>query len=208
MMTLLGSPDDAASGPEGIAVPRSSRRPPVRWRGSIESVLISRTAIARRVQRLAQAIERDGAGRELVVIPVLNGTVMFAADLLRHLTLPVRLDFLGVSSYRHTTSAGTARFTKDLHLEIRGRDVLLVDDILDSGQTLRHVLTRLRPLRPRRIRICVLLEKHVARRHRIRPHYVGFHIPNCFVVGYGLDFAERYRNLPFIGVLKGSGCGA
>jgi hypoxanthine phosphoribosyltransferase len=138
----------------------------------------------------------------LVVVPVLNGTVMFVADLLRHLTLPVRLDFVGMSSYRDATSPGALRVTKDLGLDVRGRDLLLVDDILDSGQTLHHVVARLRRLHPRRLRICVLLEKQVPRNRRIRPHYTGFRIPDCFVVGYGLDYAERYRNLPFIGILK------
>ena len=114
----------------------------------------------------------------------------------------MRLDFVGVSSYRDTQTAGRLRVTKELGVDIRGRDVLLVDDILDSGQTLRHWRVHLRRLRPRSLKLCVLLEKRVPREHRIQPDYTGFSIPDCFVVGYGLDYAERYRNLPFIGVLR------
>jgi len=204
MRTPPSSPQSASRGIE-VSGPGPSR-PPRQWRETIESVLISRAAIARRVRVLAEVIQRDFADREPVIVSVLNSTVMFVADLLRHLTLPVRLDFLGMSSYRDATSPGALRLTKDLGVDVRGRDVLLVDDILDTGQTLHHVAARLRRLRPRRLRICVLLEKQVPHKWRIRPHYTGFRIPDCFVVGYGLDYAERFRNLPFIGVLKRSSC--
>src|SRR5438093_210900 len=136
--------------------------------------------------------------RDLVVVSLLNGTVMFLADLIRHLSLPLRLDFIGVSSYREGAESRELIFTKELRLEVRGRDVLLVDDILDTGRTLRRVLGRLRQLKPRRIKTCVLLEKAARRIEKVRADYVGFSIPDLFVVGYGLDFAERYRNLPFI----------
>lgn len=150
---------------------------------------------------LARAIERDYAGRELVVVSLLNGTVMFLADLMRNLSLPLRLDFIGVSSYGSGTESGELVFTKELRLGVRGRDVLLLDDILDTGRTLSRVLQKLRVLQPRRIRICVLLDKPSRRVEKVRADYVGFEIPDVFVVGYGLDFAERYRNLPFVGVL-------
>jgi hypoxanthine phosphoribosyltransferase len=127
---------------------------------------------------------------------------MFLADLIRHLSLPVRLDFIGVSSYGAGTESGELVFTKELRLDVRGRDVLVVDDILDTGRTLRRVLEKLRALQPRRIKVCVLLEKRARRLEKVRADYVGFRIPNLFVVGYGLDFAERYRNLPFVGVLR------
>ena len=180
---------------------RNSKRVPVRWRKEVAQVLISDRQIAERVRALAKEIEADFAGREVVVVALLNGTVMFLADLLRHLSLPLRLDFIGVSSYGAGIRPGELAFTKELRLDVRGREVLLVDDILDSGQTMARVLTKLRALAPRRIRICVLLNKASRRTERVQADYVGFDIPDHFVVGYGLDFAERYRNLPFVGVL-------
>jgi len=131
----------------------------------------------------------------------LSGTVMFLADLIRHLNLPLRLDFIGVSSYGLGTESGELVFTKELRLDVRNRDVLLVDDILDTGKTMSRVLPKLRALKPRTIKTCVLLDKPSRRVENIRAHHVGFSIPDLFVVGYGLDFAERYRNLPFVGVL-------
>jgi len=174
---------------------------PVRWHKEVERILITETQIARRVRSLAREIERDFHGRDLVVVSLLNGTVMFLADLMRHLSLPLRLDFMGVSSYGAGTESGELVFTKELRLDMRGRDVLLIDDILDTGRTMSRVLPKLRALRPRRIRICVLLDKPARRVEKIEADYVGFAIPDHFVVGYGLDFAERYRNLPFVGIL-------
>jgi hypoxanthine phosphoribosyltransferase len=174
---------------------------PLRWRKEVERVLITEEQIARRIKILAREIERDFRGRETVVVSVLNGTVMFLADLMRHLNLPLRLDFIGVSSYGVGTESGDLVFTKELRLGVRGRDVLLVDDILDTGKTLSRVLLKLRSLRPRRIKVCVLLDKPSRRLEDTMADYVGFEVPDYFVVGYGLDFAERYRNLPFVGVL-------
>jgi hypoxanthine phosphoribosyltransferase len=171
------------------------------WRKEVERVLITEEQIEQRIKSLAQEIERDFRGREMVIISLLNGTVMFLADLMRHLNLPMRLDFIGVSSYGLGTESGEIVFTKELRLDVRGRDVLLIDDILDTGRTLRHVLPRLRTLKPRRIKVCVLLDKPSRRIEKIHADYAGFEIPDYFVVGYGLDFAERYRNLPFVGVL-------
>jgi len=173
-----------------------------RWRQDVERVLISERQIARRIRALSRDLQRDFAGRELVVVAVLNGTVLFLADLIRRLSLPLRLDFIGVSSYGAATLPGEVVFTKELRLGVRGRDVLLVDDILDTGRTLARVLPRLQALEPRRIRTCVLLNKAARRTEKIQADYVGFDIPDCFVVGYGLDFAERYRNLPFVAVLR------
>lgn len=174
---------------------------PVRWRKEVEKILITDEQLARRVKTLAREIERDFRGRELVVVSLLNGTVLFLADLIRHLNLPLRLDFIGVSSYGAGTESGDLVFTKELRLDVRGRDVLLVDDILDTGKTLSRVLPKLAALRPRRLKTCVLLDKPARRVEKIRADYVGFEIPDLFVIGYGLDFAERYRNLPFVGVL-------
>jgi hypoxanthine phosphoribosyltransferase len=171
------------------------------WRQEVERVLISDKQIAARVREMAVQIERDFRGREMVVVSLLNGTVMFLADLIRHFSLPLRLDFMGVSSYGLGTESGDLVFTKELRLDVKGRDVLLVDDILDTGRTLHKVLTKMRGLKPRRIKTCVLLDKTSRRVEKVEAHYVGFQIPDFFVVGYGLDFAERYRNLPFVGVL-------
>jgi hypoxanthine phosphoribosyltransferase len=171
------------------------------WRNEVERVLITEEQIEKRIVTLAREIERDFRGREMVVVSLLNGTVMFLADLMRHLNLPLRLDFMGVSSYGAGTDSGELVFTKELRLDVRGRDVLLIDDILDTGKTLRYVLPKLRALKPRRIKICVLLDKPSRRVEKIHADYAGFEIPDYFVVGYGLDFAERYRNLPFVGVL-------
>jgi len=174
---------------------------PPRWRNEVERVLITEAQLARRIQSLARDIERDFRGHETVVVALLNGTLMFMADLLRRLDLPLRLDFMGVASYGAGTRPGRLVFTKELRLDVRGRDVLLVDDILDTGKTLAKVLPRLRALKPRRLKICVLLNKAARRIEPIEADYVGFEIPDLFVVGYGLDYAERYRNLPFVGVL-------
>ena len=164
-------------------------------------MLITEGRIARRIRALAREIERDFRGRELVVVSVLNGTIMFLADLIRHLNLPLRLDFMGVSSYGAGTESGDLVFTKELRLDVRGRDVLLVDDILDTGKTLNRVLLKIQALKPCRTKICVMLDKPSRRAEDVEADYVGFKIPDLFVVGYGLDFAERYRNLPFVGVL-------
>ena len=175
---------------------------PTRWRRELETILITEAQIDRRVRQLSRMIQRDYAPRELVVVALLTGTIMFLADLIRHLTLPLRLDCIGISTYRDGRVSGEPHFTKELSLDVKRRDVLLVDDILDTGKTLHRVVSKLRPLGPRTIRICVLLEKEARRVENIRADYVGFTVPDLFVVGYGLDFAERYRNLPFIGVLR------
>lgn len=174
---------------------------PPQWQEEIASVLITEEQIASRVAELTTEIQRDFEGRELVVVSLLTGTVMFLADLIRRLELPLRLDFVGVSSYGAGTESGELVFTKELRLDVAGRDVLLVDDILDTGKTLDRVLAKLSALQPRSIKTCVLLDKPSRRSAKVQADYVGFVIPDKFVVGYGLDFAERYRNLPFVGVL-------
>ena len=180
---------------------RSGAGVPPRWRSEVERILITDVQIARRIRTMSREIVRDFTGREMVVVSLLNGTVMFLADLIRNLSLPLRLDFIGVSSYGAGAESGDLVFTKELRLDVRGRDVLLVDDILDTGKTLSRVLDKLRVLKPRRIKTCVLLNKAARRTDDVEADYVGFDIPDFFVVGYGLDFAERYRNLPFVGVL-------
>jgi hypoxanthine phosphoribosyltransferase len=182
-------------GPSDGPVPR-------RWRGEVERVLISRERLARRVRQVAGGIGRDFEGRDLVVVALLTGTVLFLADLIRHLPQRLRLDFMGVSSYGAGTESGRLVVTKELRTDVRRRDVLLVDDIMDTGRTLLRMRGRLRELGARSIKTCVLLDKKARRAERIEADYVGFEIPDVLVVGYGLDFAERYRNLPFVGVLK------
>jgi len=174
---------------------------PPRWRSEVERVLITQPQLARRIKLMAREIEQDFAGRETVVVALLSGTIMFLADLMRHLNLPLRLDFMGVSSYGAGTESGELVITKELRLDVRGRDVLLVDYILDTGKTLSRVVPILRALKPRRIKTCVLLNKAARRVEKIQADYVGFEIPDYFVIGYGLDYAERYRQLPFVGVL-------
>ena len=176
--------------------------PPEHLRQEVQSVLNGETEIAVRVRELAAEIERDYADKDLLMVALLTGTVPFLADIMRHITLPLRLDFMGVSSYGDGTAPGELVFTKDLRLEARNRDVLLVDDILDTGQTVHAVLGKLIDLQPRSLKTCVLLEKTSRRQEKVTADYVGFEVPDEFVVGYGLDYAERYRNLPFIGVLK------
>jgi len=178
------------------------RRAPPRLRKEIECVLISRTQLHRRVRELARQIERDFAGRDLVVVSLLNGTVMFLADLIRSLNLPLRLDFMGVSSYGSGTVSRELVFTKELRLDVRDRDVLLVDDILDTGKTLTTVIAKLQKLKPRQIKTCVLLNKPARRVEHVEADYSGFEIPDLFVVGYGLDYAEDYRGLKDICVLS------
>jgi hypoxanthine phosphoribosyltransferase len=182
-------------------LPKQTAQVPVRWRGDVQRILISAEQIERRLVAMSRDIQRDFKGREMVIVSLLTGTVMFLADLIRHLSLPLRLDFIGVSSYGAGTESGELVFTKELRVSVRGRDVLLVDDILDTGRTMTRVLAKLRALKPRRIRTCVLLNKDARRAEDVEADYVGFDIPDYFVVGYGLDFAERYRNLPFVGVL-------
>ena len=179
-------------------------RVPARWRKEVQRILITDEQIARRVAAMSRQIQRDFAGRELVVVSLLTGTVMFLADLIRNLSLPLRLDFMGVSSYGAGTESGELVFTKELRVSVRGRDVLLVDDILDTGKTMVRVLEKLRRLEPKRIKTCVLLNKAARRIEKVEADYVGFEIPDFFVIGYGLDYAESYRNLPFVGVLRPS----
>ncbi|MGH2355746.1 MAG: hypoxanthine phosphoribosyltransferase [Chloroflexota bacterium] len=165
--------------------------------------MISETDLKRRVHELAEEVRRHYAGQDLVLVGVLKGAIMFMTDLARYLRLPLEMDFMAVSSYGNATqSSGVVRITKDLDSTIEGRNVLLVEDIVDSGMTLRYLLEYLRNRNPASLRVCALLNKQVPRKADVTVEHVGFEIPNRFVVGYGLDYAESYRNLPYIGVLK------
>jgi hypoxanthine phosphoribosyltransferase len=170
--------------------------------GDIEQVLVSGEEIQARLRELAADVDRDYAGRDLLLVGVLKGAVMVMADLSRALRSPVTMDWMAVSSYGSgTKSSGVVRILKDLDRDITGRDVLVVEDIIDSGLTLSWLLRNLGSRGPASVEVLTLLRKPDAAQVPVEVRYVGFDIPNEFVVGYGLDYAERYRNLPFVGTL-------
>jgi hypoxanthine phosphoribosyltransferase len=165
-------------------------------------VLIDEERLRSRVAELGEEVSADYAGRDLLLIGVLKGAVFFMADLMRHLTVTCEVDFMAISSYGAATdSSGVVRILKDLDINIAGRDVLVVEDIIDSGLTLSYLMRNLEAREPASLEICALLTKPERREIDVPVRYVGFEIPNRFVIGYGLDFAERYRNLPYVGVL-------
>jgi len=169
----------------------------------IAQILLTEAKIHKRLDELAVEIQRDYVGRDLTMIGILTGSVIFMADLLRRLPLHVRVDCVGISSYRGgKVSTGEATWTKQIQLDVRDRDVLVVDDILDTGLTMLGVRKAIQKLQPRSLKCVAFLEKDVAHRDGCWADYVAFKIPNKFVVGYGLDYQERYRNLPYVGVLK------
>ncbi|HMM22186.1 MAG TPA: hypoxanthine phosphoribosyltransferase [Selenomonadales bacterium] len=169
----------------------------------IKEVLVSTEAIATRVKELGEAISADYAGKDILMIGVLRGAVIFMADLARAISRPVALDFIAVSSYGASThSSGVVRILKDLDEDVEGKHLLIVEDIIDSGLTLKYLVENLKSRKPASIKICTLLSKPSRRKVDVPVDYNGFTIPDQFVVGYGLDYAEKYRNLPFIGVLK------
>ena len=169
-------------------------------------ILVQRDELAHRVRELAEEVSRDYAGRELLLICVLKGAVFFLSDLMRHLDVRCELDFMAVSSYGSSTdSSGVVRILKDLDAPIEGRDVLIVEDIVDSGLTLSYLFRMLRAREPATLEVCALLTKPERREVDLPIRYVGFEIPNRFAIGYGLDHAERYRNLPYVAVLDGGG---
>lgn len=170
----------------------------------IEKVLFTQEDIDGIVSRLGEQITRDYAGKDLVLIAVLRGAVVFMGDLMRKIELPTNIDFMAVSSYGDgVKSSGIVRIIKDLDIDIRGRDVLIVEDILDSGLTLKYLMKNLESRKPASLEVAAFLWKDVEdRTSAVTPKYVGTHCPDAFVVGYGLDYAERYRNLPYLGILK------
>lgn len=170
----------------------------------LESILVTEQEIRERVEVLGREItETYQAADELTVIAIINGALLFTADLIRHIDMPVRIDCMRVSSYRNQTNPAQAPEIIDmLRLDLEGQHVLIIDDILDTGHTCKRVIDEIRKLKPASVRFGALLEKEGRREVDIAPDFIGFHIPDQFVVGYGLDFAERYRQLPCIGVLK------
>lgn len=173
------------------------------WRNDV-TVLYDAEMVAARVAELGAQITRDYAGRQLCLVGILKGSFMFIADLARAIDLPLTCEFIGISSYgNETESSGVVQITSDLTQSIEGRDVLLVEDIVDTGLSMKYLLDNFSTRRPKSLRVCTLLEKPSNARVRIPIDYVGFRIPNEFVIGYGLDFAGKFRNLPFIGVYRG-----
>src|SRR6476661_1714854 len=169
---------------------------------AVGEVLIDQETLAARVAELGAEVSADYEGRDLLLIGVLKGAVFFMADLMRHLTVPCEVDFMAISSYGDATdSSGIVRILKDLDINIEGRDVLVVEDIIDSGLTLSYLIRNLESREPASLEVCALLTKPERREIDVPVRYIGFEIPNRFVIGYGLDFAERYRNLPYVGVL-------
>lgn len=170
---------------------------------AVESVLIDEELLAHRVQELGAEISADYRGRDLLLVGVLKGAVFFIADLMRTLDIPCEVDFMAISSYGSATdSSGVVRILKDLDLSIEGRNVLVVEDIVDSGLTLSYLVRTLRARQPASLEVCALMTKPARRATHVDCRYIGFEIPQQFVIGYGLDFAERYRNLPYVGVLR------
>ena len=169
---------------------------------AVTEVLIEEDALQRRIAELGEEISADYASRDLLLVGVLKGAVFFMADLMRHLSIPCQIDFMAISGYGEgTDSSGVVRILKDLDINIDGRDVLVVEDIIDSGLTLSYLMRNLEAREPASLEICALMTKPDRREIEVPVRYVGFEIPNRFVIGYGLDFGERYRNLPYVGVL-------
>lgn len=169
----------------------------------VESILITTEQLQEKVKELGAQIAQDYKGKDLLAVCILKGSVIFFADLLRAIDLPLETDFVAISSYGHSTSSsGVVRLLKDLDQNIQGRNVLVVEDIIDSGLTLKYLLDNLSSRKPASLAVCTLLDKPERRMVDIDLAYNGFSIPDKFVVGYGLDYAEKYRNLPYIGVLK------
>jgi len=199
MPTVSGQSEPFVPGPS----PSDLEQIPAVFRDDVESVLIGADDIHGRLDELAAEVDHDYAGRELLLIGVLKGAVFAMADVARRLTIPASMDFMAVSSYGSaTSSSGVVRILKDLDTDIEGRDVLIIEDIVDSGLTLDYLMKNLRSRRPASVEVLSLLTKPARREIELPIRYVGFEIPDVFVVGYGLDFGERYRGLRSIATLK------
>ena len=175
------------------------------WTDSVEKVLVTKEQIETRIAEMGAQITKDYEGKKLIVVGILKGAIVFYSDLARHINMPMTFDFLSVSSYGNSTvSSGEIKFLKDLDQPVEGYDILIVEDIIDSGRTLSYLRKNLEARNPNSVAVCCLLDKKERREVDVEVDYVGFDIPDEFVVGYGLDFAGQYRNLPYIGVLAPS----
>ncbi len=173
------------------------------WEADIQEVLITEEQIRAKVEEMARQISRDYEGKEVILVGVLVGAFVFLADLLRALEIPVSVDFVAISSYgKDTRSSGVVRILKDLDMNIESKHVLIVEDIVDTGLTLKYLVDNLSARSPATLRVCALLDKPSRRKIPVTIHYTGFTVPDKWVIGYGLDFDQRYRNLPFVGVLR------
>ncbi|MEE0801722.1 MAG: hypoxanthine phosphoribosyltransferase [Gemmiger sp.] len=170
----------------------------------IDHILVSEEQLRAKVAELGAQISRDYDGHDLLLVSILKGSVVFMADIMRAISIPCSIDFMVVSSYggANTQSTGLVKIVKDLDQDLSGKDVLIVEDILDTGITLSHLVPMLELRHPRSVRLCTILSKPSRRKADIEPDYLGFEVPDEFVVGYGLDYDEKYRNLPYVGVLK------
>lgn len=167
-------------------------------------VMISEEEVDAKIKKLAERISKDYEGRQVHLVCILKGSVFFTCELAKRITVPVSMDFMSVSSYGDgTKSSGVVRIAKDLDETLEGKDVLVIEDIIDSGRTLSYLIEILRKRNPASMKLCTLLDKPDRRTHDVHVDYVGFNIPDEFVVGYGLDYAQKYRNLPYIGVVEG-----
>jgi hypoxanthine phosphoribosyltransferase len=169
----------------------------------IKEVLYSEDQLKDRIRQMGAKISNDYSGKELILIGILKGSVIFMSDLLKEITIPCKMDFMAVSSYGNSTqSSGVVRILKDLDFEIQGKDVLIVEDIIDSGVTLKYLMKCLFARKPNSLEIICLLNKPDRRKVDIQVKYLGFDVPDYFLVGFGMDYAEKYRNLPYVGILK------
>lgn len=171
----------------------------------IKEILLSEEILKEKVKEMGEKISKDYEGRELILLGILKGSVVFMSDLIKHITIPCKIDFMAVSSYGDSTkSSGIVKIIKDLDFEIKDKDILIVEDIIDSGVTLKYLMKYLGSRNPRSLEVACLLNKPDRRKEDIDVKYLGFDVPDYFLVGYGLDYAETYRNLPYIGILKES----
>lgn len=169
----------------------------------IQEILVTEQQLQQKIQELGAAISRDYAGKDLLLVAILKGSVVFMADLMRAVTIPCNIDFMVVSSYgKGTSTSGLVKIVKDLDQDLNGKHVLIVEDILDTGVTLSNLVPMLKMRNPASVKICTILDKPSRRKADIEADYRGYQIPDEFAVGYGLDYAENYRNLPYVGVLK------
>ena len=169
----------------------------------IQEILVTEQQLQQKIQELGAAISRDYAGKDLLLVAILKGSVVFMADLMRAITIPCNIDFMVVSSYgKGTNTSGLVKIVKDLDQDLNGKHVLIVEDILDTGVTLSNLVPMLKMRNPASVKICTILDKPSRRKADIEADYRGYQIPDEFAVGYGLDYAENYRNLPYVGVLK------
>ncbi len=172
-------------------------------RADIDRILITEAEIHSKVSEMGARISRDYIGKNLILLSILKGSVVFMADIMRAITIPAQIDFMAVSSYgNEAKTSGVVKIIKDIDIELDGKDILIIEDILDSGMTLDYLCSLLKGRSPQSIKVATLLDKPERRKVDITPDYVGFTVPDEFLVGYGLDYAELYRNVPYIGVLK------